>query len=258
VTITSTDRDWELWGKENPYYGVLTDPKFLNANLDDAALQEFFRTGEKHVENICRLIRARVHSDFAPRRVLDYGCGAGRLLIPFARRVPSVVGIDVSSSMLEEARKNCSRFAVAHVQLLHLDQLDSLPPGSFDLIHSFLVFQHIPVAHGEVLLQKLIALLADGAIGALQFTFSVPRGALLRRVTAWRNRSRLFNGLLNLLKGRPFSTAHMQMNNYSINRIFEILAQQSCSNLCVEFTGDATCRGALLLFEKRPALRAIA
>ena len=29
------DRDWERWGKTDPYFGVLTDPKFLDENLND-------------------------------------------------------------------------------------------------------------------------------------------------------------------------------------------------------------------------------
>ncbi len=202
VTKYRTDQDWEIWGKENPYFGVLTDPIFLNVNLNDEALHAFFTSGEKHVENIYQVIRTRIRSDFEPRRVLDYGCGTGRLVIPFARRAQSVVGIDISPSMLEKARENCSRFAIDSAQLLHLDNMDSLEPGSFDLIHSFLVFQHIPVVRGEALLQKLIGLLADGGIGALQFTFAVPRGVLLRGVTAVRHRSRRFPGSRNLAKMR--------------------------------------------------------
>jgi ubiquinone/menaquinone biosynthesis C-methylase UbiE len=247
---TGTDRDWEIWGKENPYYGVLTDPKFLSANLSDEALHEFFGSGEQHVDHLCRLIRTRIRSDFEPRSVLDYGCGTGRIAIPFARRAQRVVGIDVSPSMLEEARKSCSRFGIERVQLLHLDEMDSLEPGSFNLIHSFVVFQHVPVARGEVLMEKLVRLLAEGGIGALHFTFSIPRGRVLQAVTTLRNHSRAFNGVLNVAKGRAFSRSHMQMNNYSMNRILEMLAQEGCSNVCVEFTGDSACRGALVLFEK--------
>lgn len=41
---------------------------------------------------------------FAPRSVLDAGCGTGRVAIELARRGVEVVGVDVSESMLSTAR----------------------------------------------------------------------------------------------------------------------------------------------------------
>ncbi len=41
---------------------------------------------------------------FAPRTVLDAGCGTGRVAIELARRGVEVVGVDVDRSMLAEAR----------------------------------------------------------------------------------------------------------------------------------------------------------
>lgn len=42
---------------------------------------------------------------FAPASVLDAGCGTGRVAIELARRGIDVVGVDVSSSMLDTARE---------------------------------------------------------------------------------------------------------------------------------------------------------
>ena len=58
------DRDWEIWGKTIPYFGVLTDPKYLDANLNDNSLLEFFASGERHVEHIYSVIRANIQPDF--------------------------------------------------------------------------------------------------------------------------------------------------------------------------------------------------
>ena len=47
------DRDWERWGKKtDPYFGVLTDPKFLDENLNDHSFLDFFASGERHVEQV--------------------------------------------------------------------------------------------------------------------------------------------------------------------------------------------------------------
>jgi SAM-dependent methyltransferase len=247
-----TDVAWEKWGKDNPYFGVVSHDKFLNQNLDDAALQEFFGTGERHVEHIYDTIRSKIRPDFQPGAVLDYGCGVGRLVIPFARRAQKVVGVDVSPSMLEEARSNAKKYGFPAASLIHADDLPSLAAGSFDLIHSFIVFQHIPVARGEQILQQLLALLAEGGVGAIHVTFDYRAKTRLRgAVTSLRRRSGLVQGIVNLTQHKPFSQAPMQMNSYSVNRIFNMLFDAHCSNVNVEFSDHAGYRGALIFFEKK-------
>jgi SAM-dependent methyltransferase len=248
-----TDRDWRTWGDLNPYFGVISDAKFLNANLSEDALREFFATGERHVEHVYSVIRSGIRPGFQPARVLDYGCGVGRLVVPLARRSRAVVGVDVSPAMLAQARENCKKFAVTSARLLDVDEFDSLEPCSFDLVHSFIVFQHIPVVRGELILKKLITLIAEGGIGAIHLTYSNPQPALRRAVVALRHRVKLAHSLLNVVQRRPFSNPRMQMNSYSMNRILDILMNGHCSNLRVEFSDHGGYHGAMLYFEKSPA-----
>ncbi len=42
-------RSWEAYGRQEPYFGVLTRERFLRRNLDEAARAEFFASGERHV-----------------------------------------------------------------------------------------------------------------------------------------------------------------------------------------------------------------
>jgi SAM-dependent methyltransferase len=246
----STERQWQKWGKENPYFGVVSHPKFLNSNLNEESREEFFQTGERHVNHVCQVIQTKLRNDFQPTRVLDFGCGVGRLLIPFARRAQTVVGIDVSPGMLEQAANNCKERGFQAVRLLGKGELDRLDPNSFELVHSYIVFQHIPVVEGERLLRKLVNLIAIGGIGVIHLTFSDVRSAGDRAVLALRGRSKLMHGLFNLAQGRSFSWPLMQMNSYSINRVFDILFASCCSNLHVEFEDHGGFRSAILYFEK--------
>jgi len=252
--ITDPDRDWELWGRTNPYFGVLTDSKYLRANLNEDAFREFFATGERHIEHVYGVIRAKLRQTFRPFQVLDYGCGVGRLLAPLAKRSRAVVGVDISAAMLEEAKENCKRDGVASVRLLHYDELGVLQPASFDLVHSFIVFQHIPVARGELILRRLLNLIAEGGVGAIHLTYH--DSALAARSLLWRSLKsvsrhlELVHGLSNLIRRRPFSTPFMEMNSYNMNRIFNILIDANCSNLHVEFSDHNLMRGAMLYFEK--------
>jgi hypothetical protein len=153
--------------------------------------------------------------------------------------------------MLEQAAKNCKQRGLQSVRLLGAEGLDTLDLNSFDLVHSFIVFQHIPVREGERLLRKLVDLIAVGGIGVIHLTFSDIRSAVRRAIFAVRVRSNLIHGVFNLAGGRSFSWPLMEMNSYSMNRVFDILFAAGCSKLYVELEHHGGDRGAILYFEKR-------
>lgn len=126
----STDSEWEKWGRTDPYFGVLTNPKFRKENITDVGRDEFFIPGEAAVDYVLRRCGEFLRADFAPLRVLDYGCGVGRLVIPFSRGADEVVGLDISKSMLSEAADNCQRYGVDNVRLSRADDSLSLLEGA--------------------------------------------------------------------------------------------------------------------------------
>lgn len=68
-----------------------------------------------------------------PGRLLDLGCGTGRLLVPYAQRGFQGVGVDLSEEMLRVASEKAVAANVS-VQLLkaNLVELDALADRSFD------------------------------------------------------------------------------------------------------------------------------
>jgi SAM-dependent methyltransferase len=58
---------------------------------------------------------------FAPRTVLDAGCGTGRVAIELARRGVAVVGTDIDSSMLAVARERAPDIEWVEADLSALD-----------------------------------------------------------------------------------------------------------------------------------------
>ena len=72
--------------------------------------------------------------------LLDVGCGAGMLLIPLSKYVKSVSGVDLSSSLINQFRKN---FKEAN---LFVSGADKLPfqKDSFNKIFVHSVFQYFP------------------------------------------------------------------------------------------------------------------
>ena len=83
----------------------------------------------------------------AGQRLLDVGCGPGTLTVDLARHVGSggeVVGVDLSESVIAEARGHAEAEGAANVEFVagdfrHLD----LEPGSFDVVHAHQVLQHL-------------------------------------------------------------------------------------------------------------------
>jgi SAM-dependent methyltransferase len=92
-------------------------------------------------------------------RVLDVGCGNGRLLQVFAGRKVEYVGTDLSSNLIELAQKNAennlesrkSKFEFLIGNILELEKLDI---GKFDWIFSHAVIHHLP---GQDLQLKALA-----------------------------------------------------------------------------------------------------
>lgn len=58
---------------------------------------------------------------YNPRRVLDAGCGAGRIAIELARRGVDVIGVDIEASMLDTARRLAPDLPWIEADLARLD-----------------------------------------------------------------------------------------------------------------------------------------
>ena len=83
----STDQAWVKWGRQDPYFAVITNEKFRSANLTDAARKEFFDSGRYHANYVLDRCRRLIDPAFAPQRALDFGCGVGRVTLPLAEKV---------------------------------------------------------------------------------------------------------------------------------------------------------------------------
>ncbi len=252
---SNTDKDWEQIGQTDPYYGVVTHDIFRCSNLTEENREMFFKSGHDHVNDIIDNVRAYIDSDFTINKALDFGCGVGRLLIPLSGLAQVATGIDVSESMLTEAKKNCEARSINNVILAKSDDTLSCLNGKYDFIYSFVVFQHIPVPRGEQIFKNLIDHLEDGGICVTHFTYGKESKAK-KIMGLLKKHIPLFKNFVNTVKGRHFSTPQIQMNDYNLNRLFAII-QQTChvSRLFVEYTNHDGNLGVIIYFRK-PTLQA--
>src|ERR1051325_9637765 len=89
---------------DEPYFTVLTHPRFLRKNLTDASRREFFAGGEALVDFMWRTIQLRLAPDFAPTHILEDGCGGAPRDSARAPRRPARRAGDRSRSIAGHAR----------------------------------------------------------------------------------------------------------------------------------------------------------
>lgn len=246
-----SDKEWEALGRNDPYYGVLSHERFRKGNLDENYLREFFESGQEHIDFLLDTIRSSVDPEFSPNNVLDFGCGIGRCAIPLTRVCQSVVGVDVSDSMLQQARQICVEQSIPNLKLVKVDDALSVISGPFDFIHAFLVFQHIRPTRGIRIFSRLIQLLADQGVGAVQFVYHREESTPARIMGRLRRSLPLFHNVVNVLYGKSFWEPLMEKNVYDLNQVLAILQRNRCGNLHVRFFGNAKLWSTILLFQKK-------
>lgn len=233
----STDKDWEKWGSTDPYFGVISSDEFRNGIMSAQARREFFRTGVEHVTNVMNELRSAFAPTFSPKSALDFGCGVGRLVIPLAGNADHITGVDVSRSMLAEARRNCEQARIHNVTFVESnDDTLSCLQGSFDLIHSYIVLPHIPWRRGRTIIHALADRVAPQGCLALQILSACTAPAVTRMLVRLRYVFPPANWLRNLVRSRPIFEPTMQLHVYDLEAISSDLKQHgfTCTHIDVE------------------------
>jgi ubiquinone/menaquinone biosynthesis C-methylase UbiE len=132
-------KDWDLRAKENARYYVDTSRK-------DWSDDEFFASGELAVShdihtditNICQ------GKDPKDMRIIEIGCGAGRLTQALSNFFGEVHAVDVSGEMVRQARAALGHRPGVHFYQNNGCDLEVIPALEYDFAYSAIVFQHIP------------------------------------------------------------------------------------------------------------------
>lgn len=91
---------------------------------------------------------------------LDLGCGFGRTTSWMAKQYERVIASDISSVVIEEARKNLQNMKNIEFCVNDADSIPaSIENGSLDLAYIFTVFQHIHREFAEGILKQMASAL---------------------------------------------------------------------------------------------------
>jgi SAM-dependent methyltransferase len=190
------EMSWEAKAQNNPLYGVMSVEDFATAGACPTSdqLERFFAEG-RHKTAVFLLPWLAATSTPRTGRILEFGCGMGRLVNAVKSEYPDIVGVDVSHTMVARAASY-----VPGAEFRALDDSGRIPLGtaSVDRIYSYAVFQHIRSWSVIVnAVREIGRVLKPGGLARLQFDMVYPpafaRSSGMRRHThALESRSLLY------------------------------------------------------------------
>jgi SAM-dependent methyltransferase len=145
--VKGRSADWQLpRGVTRGLWDYLHDPGVARNYDASLAGTPLFELDERFVERHCP----------CRGRLLDLGCGTGRLLLTFGRRGYDVFGVDLSAEMLTLAREKAAASGV-EVRLLraNLTELECLADGAFD--YAACLFSTLGMVAGAAERQRVVA-----------------------------------------------------------------------------------------------------
>jgi ubiquinone/menaquinone biosynthesis C-methylase UbiE len=138
-------RDWDERARQNAKW-FIDKARQQRAVRMQPSDKQFEETGKLEVSRLVLADLAMLTSGQDPKsmRILEIGCGIGRMTRELANIFGEVHATDVSAEMIKQARARLE--GLSNVRLYETNGLDfaELPSGYFDLVFSAYVFQHVP------------------------------------------------------------------------------------------------------------------
>jgi hypothetical protein len=82
-------------------------------------------------------------------------------------------------------RAHARRLQVGNVEFVHADERLEAVTGPFDLVHTYIVLQHMSAAAATMAIRRLVAVTAPAGVGALHVNLGYDNESALRRW--WRD-----------------------------------------------------------------------
>jgi len=162
--LKKMEDDWDQRARENARFYVATGQQ----DWTDA---EFFLSGWATVEEEILSDMTNICQGRDPRRMkmIEIGCGMGRVTGALAEVFGEVHAVDVSSEMIDRARRALAGRSNVYLYKNNGMDLSVLPEIQFDFAFSSIVFQHIPSLEIiESYVREVHRLLRPGALFKFQ------------------------------------------------------------------------------------------
>ncbi len=136
IELRKMEHAWDLRAREDALYYVAIRPQRWT-------LAEFLDHGRRTAYTVTRETFKELAFEPIGRRMLEIGCGVGRLFPGFTEMFAEVWGVDVSQEMISQAMQLHTSPKVHLIKNNGYD-LTRIPDSYFDFVFSYTVFQHVP------------------------------------------------------------------------------------------------------------------
>jgi SAM-dependent methyltransferase len=176
---TKMKADWNRRAKHHAQFWIATEDFH-----DD---QKFALSGQQSAQALLTTISPYAEQSWT---VLDIGCGIGRMLKPLAPHFRHLVGVDVSGEMIKKSKKWLH--GLENVKTLETSGIDlsPLPQEYFNLVYSYVAFQHMPRQVFERYLAESNRVLKPQGYLAFQIPIGLHQHAPLEDTIGIRNYSK--------------------------------------------------------------------
>jgi len=149
VSLTRGNLNTQEWMKRDWNARAETCSKFFIRAVKGQTEEEFWESGKIEPHHILGVDTPRYelifkNKDVKEMKVLEIGCGIGRILIPISKIFGEAIGVDVSKKMISIANEYVKEIPNCQVFENNGKDLSMFPDNYFDFCFSFIVFQHIP------------------------------------------------------------------------------------------------------------------
>lgn len=148
--------------------------------------------------------------------------------------------------MIAEAEKNCAEKKLTNV-VFH-QELTAVAHSECDLVHSFIVLQHIPPKEGLRLMREMIDRIKPEGVGVLHLTFNNGFSWLKRLGLVLRRESAFFHRVCNLLQGRRWNMPLMAMYTYDLSLVLALFHEKHICELHTTLVEHGAFRGVCFFF----------
>lgn len=225
-----TREQWTKLGADEPFWSVLTFPRYKSANMDAGDRDAFFQSGAD-LAKLVEIFEQR-NADRLPRTIcLELGCGVGRVTRHLATRFERVIAVDISATHLQQCQNTMSEAGIANVDCLLLrspSDVAFLP--EFDFFFSTIALQHNTPPVQRFILDQVFSRLRPG-------------GGVLFQAVAW-----LPHYSFDMQTYRTQGSGEMDMHCLPMRAIFDIARRRGVSLREIVMDGQTRLYGSYTYF----------
>lgn len=202
MKLNSLQKHWETFAQQDPMWAILTEPGKRDRAWNE---EEFFATGVHQIADMLSWMRWVLPLNKLDR-VVDFGCGIGRLTQALADHAGKVTGVDIAPTMIELARAK-NRKTNCEFVCNERSDLSVFGEDSIDFVYTSITLQHIPPKFARVYLTEFFRILKPGGAVCFQLPTEArtDRTALHRIHRLWLQRARSVAGSW---QGNPVMEMH--------------------------------------------------